>query len=107
MGRGSEQKRGSSFTEKNHRRASGDCKDVFASCRGLTDTLEEGLEWERLEAGRPAWGERVSLGKRRWWPQLEEGLGTERGGGIESAVGCRWDSLRDLIWLWKVTDEGV
>lgn len=56
MGRGSEQKQGSSFTEKNHRRASGDCKDVFASRRGLTDTLEEGLEWERR-------GREASMGK--------------------------------------------
>lgn len=94
--------------EKNHKWTSGDRKDVFASCRkDVFDTLEEGLEWESLEAGRPAWGEQVSLGKRRWWPQLEEGLGTERGGGIESSVGGRRDTLRDLIWLWKVTDEGV
>lgn len=53
------------------------------------------------EAAEEGW---TSLRERRWWPQLEEGRGTERGGGAERSAGDRMDTLRDLISLWKVTE---
>lgn len=53
------------------------------------------------EAAEGGW---TGLRGRRWWPQLEEGQGTERGGGAERPAGGRMDALRGLISLWKVTE---
>lgn len=42
-------------------RPAGDHKDKCASCTGLSDTLEAGLVWGRLEAGRTAHRGQTSL----------------------------------------------
>lgn len=50
--------------ERNHRRPAGDYKDKCASCRGLSEPLEEGLVWERMEAGKTAHRGQTSLGEK-------------------------------------------
>ena len=44
-------RQGHPLLENNHRAAAGDHEDKSDSCKGLSDTLEEGLEWERLGQG--------------------------------------------------------